>query len=74
MAAAEPNRAAELLRSALSLWRGPALVDFAYEAFAQPVIVRLEELRLAALESRIDADLAGRLACREIFSVRCGRL
>ncbi len=58
LAAAEPNRAAELLRSALSLWRGPALVDFAYEAFAQPVIVRLEELRLAALESRIDADLA----------------
>jgi hypothetical protein len=33
-------------------------VDFAYEAFAQPAIVRLEELRLAALESRIDADLA----------------
>ena len=58
LAAAEPNRAAELLRSALSLWRGPALVDFAYEAFAQPAIVRLEELRLAALESRIDADLA----------------
>jgi DNA-binding SARP family transcriptional activator len=56
--ATEPNRAAELLRSALSLWRGPALVDFAYEAFAQPAIVRLEELRLAALESRIGADLA----------------
>ena len=58
LAADEPSRAGELLRSALSLWRGPALVDFAYEAFAQPAIVRLEELRLAALESRIDADLA----------------
>ena len=58
LAAGEPSRAGELLRSALSLWRGPALVDFAYEAFAQPAIVRLEELRLAALESRIDADLA----------------
>ena len=56
--AGEPNRAAELLRSALSLWRGPALADFTYDAFAQPAIVRLEELRLAALESRIDADLA----------------
>jgi DNA-binding SARP family transcriptional activator len=58
LALGEPNRAAELLRSALSLWRGPALVDFAYEAFAQPAAIRLEELRLAALESRIDADLA----------------
>jgi DNA-binding SARP family transcriptional activator len=58
LAGAEPNRAAELLRSALALWRGPALADFTYDAFAQPAIVRLEELRLAALESRIDADLA----------------
>jgi DNA-binding SARP family transcriptional activator len=58
LAAEEPNRAAELLRSALTLWRGPPLVDFTYEGFAQPAIVRLEELRLAALESRIDADLA----------------
>lgn len=58
LAGGEPNRAAELLRSALGLWRGPALADFRYEAFAQPAIVRLEELRLAALESRVDADLA----------------
>ena len=55
---AELNRASELLRSALALWRGPALADFTYEAFAQPAITRLEELRLAALESRIDVDLA----------------
>jgi DNA-binding SARP family transcriptional activator len=50
--------ASERLRDALSLWRGPALADFAYESFAQPAIARLEEIRLAALELRIDADLA----------------
>ena len=58
LAAGEPNRAAELLRFAQALWRGPALSDFTYETFAQPAIARLEELRVAALESRIDADLA----------------
>ena len=50
--------AAEALREALALWRGPALADFAYEPFAQAAIARLEELRLAALELRVDADLA----------------
>jgi DNA-binding SARP family transcriptional activator len=50
--------ASERLREALSLWRGPALADFAYESFAQAAIARLEEIRLAALELRIDADLA----------------
>ena len=40
------------------MWRGPALADFAYEPFAQAETVRLEEARLAALEDRIDADLA----------------
>jgi DNA-binding SARP family transcriptional activator len=54
----DPDRAAERLREALSLWRGPALADLAYEPFAQTDIVRLEELRLAALEGRIEADLA----------------
>jgi DNA-binding SARP family transcriptional activator len=49
--------AAERLREALSLWRGPALVDFAYESFAQTAIARLGEIRLAAVELRIDADL-----------------
>jgi DNA-binding SARP family transcriptional activator len=50
--------ASERLREALSLWRGPALADFAYESFAQTAIARLEEIRLAAVELRIDADLA----------------
>lgn len=58
LAAGDPARAAEQLRLALSIWRGPALADIEYEAFAQPAIMRLEELRLAALESRIEADIA----------------
>jgi DNA-binding SARP family transcriptional activator/streptogramin lyase len=53
-----PGRAAEMLRDGLALWRGPPLADFAYEPFAQAEIARLEELRLAALEQRIEADLA----------------
>jgi len=54
---ADPETAAQLLREALALWRGPPLADLAYEPFAQPEIARLVELRLAALEQRIDADL-----------------
>jgi DNA-binding SARP family transcriptional activator len=50
--------ASERLRQALSLWRGRALGDFAYERFAQSAIARLEEVKLAAVELRIDADLA----------------
>ena len=42
----------------LALWRGPALADLVYEPFARPEAERLEELRLGALEDRIDADLA----------------
>jgi DNA-binding SARP family transcriptional activator len=49
--------AADLLRRALGLWRGAALADLAYEAFAQLSIERLEEIRLAALEQRIEAEL-----------------
>ena len=58
IAAGDAGTAAALLRQALDLWRGPALVDFTYEPFAQAEIARLEELRLAAVEARIDADLA----------------
>ena len=60
---AAPELAAQRLREALDLWRGPALADLAHESFAQTEIPRLEELRLAALERRFDADLAlGRYA------------
>ncbi|HSQ38478.1 MAG TPA: BTAD domain-containing putative transcriptional regulator, partial [Acidimicrobiia bacterium] len=55
---ANPGHAAADLRRALGLWRGPALADFTYEAFAQAEIRRLEELRLTALEDAIEADLA----------------
>jgi predicted ATPase/DNA-binding SARP family transcriptional activator len=50
--------ASERLRDALSLWRGPALADFAYENFAQTAVARLEEIRVAAVELRIESDLA----------------
>jgi YVTN family beta-propeller protein len=50
--------AGAVLREALEVWRGPPLADFDYELFAQAEIARLEESRLAALEERIDADLA----------------
>ena len=58
LAAGDARRARDALAQALSLWRGRALADFAYEPFAQPEIIRLAELRLSALEDRIDADLA----------------
>src|SRR5919204_444169 len=54
----EPARAAPRLERALALWRGPPLADFAYEPFAQDEIRRLDDLRLGALEDRVEADLA----------------
>ena len=51
------ERAADVLRDALALWRGPPLADFTFDTFAAREIARLEELRLEALELRIDADL-----------------
>ena len=50
--------AVELYRQALAFWRGPPLADLAYEPFARIAIDRLEEIRLAALEERIEAELA----------------
>ena len=54
---AEPAEAAAKLREALGLWRGAPLADLSDASFAQPAIRRLEELRLAAFEKRIEADL-----------------
>src|SRR3954453_11513854 len=48
---------AQLLREALAEWRAAPLAELAYEAFAQSEVRRLEELRISALEDRIDADL-----------------
>jgi hypothetical protein len=50
--------AAATLRDALALWRGPALAEFSYDAFARSEIGRLNELRLLAIEQRLDAELA----------------
>ncbi|MGH3126659.1 MAG: AfsR/SARP family transcriptional regulator [Gaiellaceae bacterium] len=45
------------LRTALALWRGAPLADFAYESFVQPEAARLGELRQHAVEGRIEAEL-----------------
>jgi class 3 adenylate cyclase/tetratricopeptide (TPR) repeat protein len=50
-------RRASLLREALTLWRGAALADLAYEPFAQVAIVRLDDQRTAAREDLLDAEL-----------------
>ncbi|HEX5289211.1 MAG TPA: BTAD domain-containing putative transcriptional regulator, partial [Streptosporangiaceae bacterium] len=60
-AALEAGRYAEAagtLRRALGLWRAGVLADLADYAFTRPEAARLEELRLAAVEARVDADLA----------------
>ena len=46
------------MREALSLWRGPPLAEFTYQPFAQNAIAQIEELHLAAVEERVEADLA----------------
>ena len=55
--AGDAARASASFAEALALWRGPMLADVAQEAFARPEVARLEELRLRALEDRIDCDL-----------------
>jgi DNA-binding SARP family transcriptional activator len=55
--AGDPDQAAETLDEALALWRGPPLSDFAYADFAQAEASRVEEIRQAALEDRVQADL-----------------
>jgi len=50
-------KASEQLLEALGIWRGPALVDVQYEPFARAEITRLEELRLVAIEDRLEAEL-----------------
>jgi DNA-binding SARP family transcriptional activator/ABC-type transport system substrate-binding protein len=57
-AAGDPSGAAETLRAAMGLWRGAALADLAFEPFARNEIERLEELKVAAREELIDAELA----------------
>ena len=54
-----PKAASRLYTEALDLWRGPALADFSTEPWAAGEAARLEELRLAAIEERIDLALNG---------------
>ncbi len=58
LSAGQPDGASAALGDALLLWRGAALADFAYADWAQGEIARLEELRLEAIEERIEAELA----------------
>ena len=55
---ARPEDATALLTEALGLWRGAVLSDFAYEPFAEGEIARLENLRMVAVELRVEAELA----------------
>src|SRR5690242_3770212 len=58
LGAGRHSQAGERLGRALGLWRGPVLADLSGYAFIQAEAARLEELRLAAVEGRIEADLA----------------
>ena len=58
LAEGRPAAAAALLNNGLGLWRGEPLAEFADQAFAVAELGRLKELRLAALEARVEADLA----------------
>jgi len=56
--AGENDRAAAVLEEALALWRGSPYAEVDDELWAAPEIERLEELRLQAIEDRVDAELA----------------
>lgn len=53
----EPERGAELLRAALSLWRGRALADLVEAGYRWSELTAVEDERLSALEDRLDAEL-----------------
>ena len=58
LAADDPERAAQLLADSLLLWRGQALADVPPSPYVDAEAERLNELSLAALELRIEADIA----------------
>ena len=66
------SQARERLGRALDLWRGPVLGDLSDYAFIRAEAARLEELRLAAWEGRIEADLA--LGRRDAVTAELERL
>ena len=56
--AGDAESAVAQLRDAESLWRGRPLADLEFETFARLEVERLEQLRLTAIEERIEAELA----------------
>ncbi|WP_156066873.1 AfsR/SARP family transcriptional regulator [Pseudonocardia halophobica] len=58
MACGEPARGEAALRTAVGLWRGPVLGEYAHLPFAETECRRLEELYESACEDRADAELA----------------
>jgi predicted ATPase/DNA-binding SARP family transcriptional activator len=58
LARGDHSSASTQLRAALALWRGSPFAELADDLFAQGEIARLEALRLQALESRLEAELA----------------
>ena len=62
LAQGEADEARRRLGSALDLWRGAPLSDFAFDDFAQEEIARLQELHVAATEEKVDADLVSGLS------------
>jgi class 3 adenylate cyclase/DNA-binding SARP family transcriptional activator len=57
LASGDADSAEAVLTEALSGWRGDALAEFVYEDWAAAPVRRLEELRLVALEDRVEAQL-----------------
>ena len=53
----DPAGALVALDQALGLWRGRAFAEFAFAEFARAEAARLEELRVVAIEERLEAKL-----------------
>ncbi|MEV6449465.1 BTAD domain-containing putative transcriptional regulator [Amycolatopsis sp. NPDC051716] len=68
--AGDLDRAADLLRQALDLWRGPAYADVPSTAAVSAAADRLEEQRLIVLELAAEIDLDRGLPDRVVTSMR----
>ena len=53
----DPYAALDALDAALAEWRGPAFVEFADAEWIRPEAIRLDELRVVAIEAQIEAEL-----------------
>ncbi|WP_280270104.1 BTAD domain-containing putative transcriptional regulator [Nocardia wallacei] len=74
LGAGHHGAAQDLLAEALGLWRGEALADVAHLPFAAAVAARLDDLRLAAAEDRIEALLSGSSPERALLPVELNEL